>query len=423
MSRTETTSPTSGSEARLGVGYYRVLAAGAISNIGDGIDLAALPLLAALLTRDPMAFAGVTVAQRIPWLLFALQAGVVADRLDRKRVMATVNALRFGLMGLLSLAVWGGWASLALLYLVAFLLGTAETLFDNAAQAILPALVPRAALEKANGRLFAAETVANQFAGPPLGGLLFGVAAALPMAVDAATFLASAILIAGVVGSFRPARSGPPRSVRTDIMEGLRWLWNHRLLRTLALLLGLMNGMMMGAFAILGLFALEVLGLNEVGFGFLLTASAVGSVIASLAAGWLVERVGRGPVLLASIAAGGLVSLAIGLSSSPVVVAGLSVLFGLHAVLWNVVTVSLRQTIIPDDLLGRVNSVYRFVGWGSMPVGSALGGILAGAFGLRAPWIVSGVAILLGFVAALPVVNTRTIEAARAAAGAPDQTS
>ncbi|MBW3657289.1 MAG: MFS transporter [Actinobacteria bacterium] len=420
-----------------------------ISNLGDGVDAAALPLLAAALTRDPTLFAGVAVAGRLPWLVFALQAGAIADRVDRRRLMAGANVVRFALMAVLGVAVLGDWASIWLLYVVAFSLGIAETLFDNAAQAIMPSVVTRPQLERANGRLYAGEMVANQFLGPPLGGFLFAVAAAVPILLDAGTFLVAAGLIAWMTGSYaarRPtptAAAGGPgvvadpdptaaarddaqpaigelprRRMRAEIAEGLGWLWGHRLLRTLAVLLGFMNGLSMMFFATFALFATDpdILGLGEIGFGFLLTAGAAGSVLASLVAGRIVERVGRGPTLWTTLIGSVVIPVATGASSDAFVVGALSAGFGFVAVVWNVVTVSLRQTIIPDELLGRVNSVYRFIGWGSMPIGAFLGGLIASSFGLRAPWYVAGGVMALALLPATRVITSRTIEEARAAA-------
>ncbi len=308
---------------------------------------------------------------------------------------------RFALMAVPGRRSLAGWASIWLLYAVSFALGIAETLFDNAAQAFMPSLVHRAVLERANGRLYAGETVANAFVGPPLGGLLFAVAASLPILLDAGTFAVGAGLIAwigaGTLVRRRPATDPaapvePAVPMRTRIREGLRWLWAHRLLRTLAVLLGLMNGTMMAATATFALFATDpdILGLDEVGFGLLLTAAAAGSVLASVVADRLVARIGRGPVLWSTLIGTALVPIGIGLSSDVLAVGALFALEGFVGVVWNVVTVSLRQTIVPDELLGRVNSVYRFLGWGSMPVGAFLGGLVADAFGLRAPWFVAG---------------------------------
>ena len=195
------------SPSRLGPEYRKLWTASTVSNLGDGVTEVAAPLLAATLTRDPVLVAGLAFAHRLPWLLFTLVSGALVDRLDRRRIMWTADAVRTAMIGLLGLAVYAGLANLPLLYAVFFVLGTAETLFDNASQAILPAVVDREKLEKANGRLFGAQLVANEFAGPPLGGILFAAAAAAPFLLDAGTFAAAAALVLAMRGSFRPVRA------------------------------------------------------------------------------------------------------------------------------------------------------------------------------------------------------------------------
>ncbi|MCO8127178.1 MFS transporter [Acidimicrobiia bacterium EGI L10123] len=384
----------------------------------------ALPLLAETLTRQPLLFAGVTVANRLPWLLFSLHAGAIADRVDRRRLMATVNALRALLVAALAAAVLTDVASIWLLYAIGFGLGVAETLFDNASQAFLPALVERDDLERANGRLMAGEIVTNQFLGPPLGGFLFGLGAAVPILLDAGTFAISAGLIAslgGLVATRRPARDpdvARPR-MRTDIAEGLRWLRNHRLLRGLAVLLGAMNFTSTMLFAVFPLYAVgeeSALGLSGFGFGVLLTTTAAGSTIGSLLSARLVTRFGRGPMLWSTLVASVAVPIVIAATSNALVVGAAFAVFGLAVILWNVITVSLRQTIIPDRLLGRVNSVYRFLGWGSMPLGSLAGGAAAALWGVRTTFVLSGLLMAVPIVVFARVVRTSEIDAARAAA-------
>jgi MFS family permease len=416
-------------EGRLGRNYAKLWTASTVSNLGDGIDSAALPLLAEALTRDPLLFAGVAVANRLPWLLFSLHAGAIADRMDRRTVMVGSNAARFLLMAGLGVAILTGNASIWLLYVIALGLGTFETLFDNAAQTILPSLVQRHQLEKANGRLLAGEIVTNQFSGPPLGAFLFGISAALPILVDAGTFAVSAGLLVWLTGTYRGGRravqaaeevSGEVAAVTStmvaEIREGLGWLWQHHLLRTLAILLALVNlTSMMGA-AIFGLYAIgpeSILQLEPLAFGFLLTSAAAGAFIATLVVQRVVGRIGRGPTLWVSLASTVVIPLAIGLTSSPWVVAAAMALSGVTAVTWNVVTVSLRQTIIPDELLGRVNSVYRFMGWGAMPVGSILGGVLGSLWGLRAPFLVAAAIMAIAFIPGVRRLSTDDIERAR----------
>ena len=423
----------------LGRDFRLLLTAGTISNVGDGIDATALPLLAAALTEDPFLFAGVATATRLPWLLFALQAGALADRLDRRRLMVSVNVVRTILLGILGTSVLLDTASIWLLYVVSFGLGTAEVLFDTSAQAFLPRVVQRDQLERANGLQMGLETVANQFVGPPLGGFLFAVAAAVPILLDAGTFLVAAGLLAlvsraagriavrpGEAGATDPtpgadpdatvavdADAGPRTTVREEIKEGLAWLRGHVLLRSLALLLGLMNGSFMLFGSILALYALQVLDLDEIQFGLLLTAMAIGSVGASVVAAQVVERLGRGRTLWITLLASTVLPLIQGATSSVWVFAAAAVVFGASAVLWNVITVSLRQSVIPDHLLGRVNAVYRFLGWGAMPIGAFTGGLIADAYGLRAPFFTASAIMVIGIAVLGRHITTSAVDAAR----------
>ena len=404
----------------LGHRYHRLFAASTISNLGDGIFLIALPLVAADLTRDPTSIAAVTFALRLPWLLFALVAGALVDRWDRRRVMWISDVIRAALVGALALAVVTDQHSIGMLYVIGFALGVAETFFDNASQTIMPSLIDDPAdLPKANGRLFSAETITNNFVGPPLGGLLVAVAASVPFWIDAASFLAASALIASIPGSFRATRSeegAARRSLRSEIAEGVGWLRRHRLLRTLAVLLGLMNLWFTAAFSILVLFAQDILDLGDVGFGILGTSMAFGSVLAGVVTSRLDERFGPGPLLLTGAFGIALTQLIVGPLSDPWLVGLALAASGFFAVMWNVVTVSLRQTIIPDELLGRVNSVYRFLGWGGMPIGALIGGVLADQFGLRAPFYVGGAFLVVATILAAPVLTTREVEAAKQAA-------
>jgi MFS family permease len=389
-----------------------------VSNLGDGVRLTALPLMAATITRDPARIAAIDFASRLPWFLFALLAGAVVDRVDRRLAMGVSNLVRAVLVGLLAVGIASGNTTLFLLYAVAFLLGCAETIFDNASQAIMPALVRKDQLERANSRIFAAELIANEFAGPPLGAFLFVAAASSPFFLDSGSFLFAALLVLSFTGTFATAREeGAPRtSLRADIKEGVAWLWNHRLLRVLAIMLGTWNGLNTAAFSIFVLFALQILDVGEIGYGFLISTLVVGSFIGSLTASRISRRLGSGTTLLLQVALGAVASLIIATTSSPVIVGIMFAVEGFSAIVWNVITVSMRQAIIPDRLLGRVNSVYRLLGWGSMPLGAALGGFLAEAFGLRAPYFVMAGVLAVMAVVALPIVNNRTIAAARAAA-------
>ncbi|HEY1279836.1 MAG TPA: MFS transporter [Acidimicrobiales bacterium] len=403
-------------ERRLGGAFWRLWTASTISNLGDGIDLAALPLLAAALTRDPVLVAGLATAARLPWLLFALTAGALVDRTDRRRLMVAVNVVRGGLVAVIAVSAATGTTSIWLLYVVSFLLGVNETLFDNAAQSLLPAIVAPALLETANGRQQAAEMVANTFAGPPLGSILFSLTVSAPFWADSASFIIAAALIATIAGSFKPIRAGdqPRRKLRTDVAEGIRWLHGQRLLRTLAILLGVANLAQSLWLATFVLFAQDDLGLSDRGYGFLLAAMAVGGVVGGVLSGRITRVLGPAPALLGCLVVDGVVTIAMGLCSSAWAVAALSVLSGVFIVTWNVITVSLRQRIIPDHLFGRVNSVYRFIGWGAIPIGAILGGILADAFGLRSTFFVGGAVVLVALIPAWSRITPAEIAAAEA---------
>lgn len=401
----------------LGSDYHRLWAASAISNLGDGVRWTAMPLLAATLTRDPAKVAAIDLAGSLPWFLFALVAGALADRIDRRKAMVAANWFRAALMAALGVAVLTGNGSLWILYVTAFLLGMAETIFDNCAQAILPSLVPKEQLERANGRMYAAEITTNQFGGPPLGGFLFSVKRAVPFLLDAASFALSAGLIGSIKGDFRARAEPSGNGLRSDIAQGLRWLWNHGLLRTLGMFLGLQNMMFTATYATFVLFALEILDLSAGGFGILGAASAGGSVIGSLVASPLSKRMGPGTVLQGTLLFTTLSFVVIPLTDNPFLVGGMMALQGLLSVAWNVITVSMRQAIIPGELLGRVNSVYRLLGWGTMPVGALIGGLVARGFGLRAPyWVAVAVYAALTLLSLLALTNRR-IRAAQEGTG------
>ena len=404
------------------VNFSKAVVASGFANLADGVLWVALPLLAVQLTRSPILIAGVTVAAKLPWLL-APVAGAFADRLDRRQSMVRVNLVRFVLLGGLALAVAAGVANLPMLYAVAVLLGMGETLFDTSAQSLLPAVVGRDELTRANSRLYAVELVANTFVGPPLGGLLAAAGLALALGVPAAAYLVGAGCLALIVGSFRPAGATPAGStrLRDDIAEGTRFVWHHPVLRPLAIMLGLQNMAFSAAFSVFVLFAVAPgpMGLSESGYGVLTAALGVGSLLGSWLAVGVEGRLGRVRTLVLSIVLNG-VSLIVPVVTALPLPIGVSMLAsGAGIVFWNVVTVSLRQRITPDRLLGRMNASYRLVGWGTMPLGAALGGVLAEALGLRGAFLVAALvtfAVLIGFRYVTEASIARA-EAAEAATG------
>jgi MFS family permease len=401
----------------LPVNYWRLWGASAVSNLADGVFFILLPLVAVRLTDSPLLIAGVAIAGRLPWLFFVLFAGALADRLDRRLVMRNVQLLRVGIMaGLGVLALIDG-LSLPVLYLAAITLGMAETLFDTSAQSIMPSVVTKDQLPLANGRLYGVELVMNQFVGPPLGGLLVAVSVPLALGSSLVGYALAAVGLTLMVGSFRARREGPPTRLTTDIAEGLRYLTGHRVLRTLALMVGAMNLASAAIFAVFVLYAVAPgpMGLSEPEFGLLATTFALGSVTGSFAAARLQRRFGRIPLLFACVLVSAAGFAVPAFTTNAFAIGAAWAMTGLVVVVWNVITVSLRQRIIPDQLLGRVNSAYRLFAWGSQPLGALLGGLIGELLGLPAVFIMAALITLL-LVATRTVLTERALVEAEASA-------
>ena len=430
---------------KLGSSYWRLWTATAISNLGDGISGVAYPWVASAVTRSPLLIAAAGFASRLPWLIFTLHAGVITDRFDRRKLIIAMDTIR----GVLTLIVGAivllnkdslpslndlssitdletNWPLYITLVITAFLFGLAEVLRDNSAQTLMPSVVEAENLEKANGRMWSAESLTNSFIGPPLGSLLIGIAIYLPFFVDAGTFFVAVALIASISGSFKPVEEKPREKInfKSEIKEGYRWLWSHDLLRPMAIILGALNlvGTMVAATFIL--YTQEVLNTSVFVFAVLGTAGAVGGIAGGLIAPKISEKIGSGPSLWLSLAMGPIGAVIIGTSNSWHVVWVVLLFQSFLSVLWNTITVSLRQSIIPTYLLGRVNSVYRFFGWGSIPIGMFLGGAIVSIaqyfvsreMALRTPYLVGAVLGLLIFIFAAPRLTTKAINQARAEA-------
>jgi MFS family permease len=365
------------------------------------------------MTDSPPQVAGVAFALSIPWLLFALPAGALADRVDRRRAMVVANTARASLLAVLAMTVVADVASIWLLYVIAFCVGVSETVYDTSAQSILPQIVPRPLLTRANGRLFAAELTANEFVGPPLGGLLVAAGVAAAFVTPAGLWAVAVGILLLVPGTFRVHRDGPS-SMRRDIAEGLRYLWGHKVLRTLAAMVGVSNFASNAIWAVLVLYAVgpgSAMGLSEPAYGLLLSAVAAGGLVGFLVAERVERRLGRAWALRVTVLGSAAYVAVPAVTDNPFVVCAVFFAGGFTVAVWNVVTVSLRQRIVPDRLLGRVNSGYRLVAWGTVPLGAAAGGLLGQAAGLRAVFAVMGVLVLCG-AAGLFVVTDRNIDAA-----------
>jgi MFS family permease len=377
----------------LGRDYRRLWVANAVSVTGDGVTVTAGPLLAASITRDPLLVAGALFAQLLPWLIFTLFSGVLVDRLEPGRLMVIVDLLRAAALVGLAASVLAGTAHLAALYGALFIVGAGATVSDTAALSLPPLLVGPDDLVRANAGLAGVQLVGADLVGPPLGAYLFVLAAGLPFAFDAATFVVSAALIA----SIRRGRTAVPEPGRTglrrEIAEGIRWLIAHPGLRMLAVAICVMNIMLGSTLAILVLYARDRLGLGAEGYGMLLACGAAGGVIGTVIVKRLLARFGASLLLRVGLIVECAIYVPLALTRRPWVAALTLFIFGVHGGVWNVVTVTLRQTAVPEQLLGRVNSVYYTFAMGGFAVGSLVGGLLARGFGLTAPFWVAAAAV------------------------------
>ncbi len=393
--------PAPAPSRRLGPSFFKLWSAGAVSSLGTGLATVATPLFVAHRTQSAFVVALAFFASTVPWLLFALPAGVLADRVDRRKLMVVVDVVRLGVLSLLGAAIVTGTVNLPLLYIVLFLDSTGEVLLRSAWSAMVPAVVAKDQLERANGWIMGGTTLTRDMISGPLGAFLFTVAASLPFLANAASYAASALFLALIPGTFRARpETGdaprPPVRIRHDVVAGLRWLMGHRLLRTMAVLIGLLNVTLTAALSVLVLVARERLHVGSVGYGALFTCMAVGALIGSMIGDRLIRLVtATWTIRIGLIVEAGL-HLVLATSTSAYLVGAGFMAFGVHGALWTIASNSLRQRLTPDEVMGRVGSAYLFVAAGGNCLGALLGGALASAFGLTAPYWV-------GFVVAVGV--------------------
>ncbi len=400
----------------LGAAYWRLWTSSAVSNLADGVLKVAVPLVAIGFTRSPALIAGLAFAITVPWLLFALPVGAVVDRLDRRRLMLGANVARAvplaGLVAVVALDAGSIWA----LYAVALCVGTAEVVHDTAAQSIVPQVVRRDQLSRANGRLYGAELTANELVGPPLAGFLVAAGVVAALTAPVALWAVAVLALLWLRGPYRVERGAGRTTLRGDIAEGLRFLWRHRILRTFAVMVGVFNFASSAVFAVLVLYAVgagSAMGLSAQGYGWLLSTLAVGSLVGSVLAERIERALGRtGTLVVAFVASAVLMGLP-GVTANPYLIGAAFFVGGAGLVVANVVMVSLRQRITPDRLLGRVNSGYRLVAWGTKPLGAVAGGVLAQLVGLRAVFLLMGL-LVLTIIAGLTRVTNTGLDAAEA---------
>ena len=416
--------------------FNLLLTASTFSNLADGIAGFAYPWLFSLLTRDPLLISIVSVLVNLPRLIFVLYAGVIADKFNRQKILIYTRLGQVFLTSMFILLIFINLDSIpkavqfnepqfeskfliiSTAYLLAFMFGLLEVTRDNAAQAFLPQIVSKDNLPKANGRLFGIEIVTNNFLGTPVGGFLIGLSLITPFIFDTLLMLASVFFIIGIKGKFeRHEKNSKEQNTSEMIKEGVNWLKNNTLLKRLAIYTGIANFFGSMQFPIMILFAQELIGLNAIQYSFLAYGAAIGGLVGSQLANKVNARFEESKTLLISVALFGIGMFAPYVTSNPFVIAGSFGLSSFGSVLWNVQAVSIRQSLIPDNLLGRVNSVYRLLALGLNPIGALFGGALvkilnnsfSREFALRFPFLLGGIFMLILFFSAPRLLSQKLI--------------
>lgn len=370
---------------RMGRDFRWLLASSWTSNVGDGVALAAAPLLIASMTSSPILVASGAILQFLPWLVFGLHAGAIADRFDRRRLVMFANAARAIVLAALCVFLITGTANIWIVLAVAFLYGTAEVFVDTAGSTLLPMIVKPADLGIGNARLQAGYLVANQFAGPPLGAFLFAAGSAWPFLVEVLCVTLAIVLVSRMTRTPVPPRE-EHAPVHTDIAQGLRWLWRNPPVRTLVVIILVFNVTWAAPWGVLVLYATEHLNMGAVGYGALTTASAAGGLLATASFGWLEKRVSFATLMRVCLSLEVLMHLAFALTTTGWVALVIMVGFGFYAFIWGTISTTVRQRLVPTELQGRIASVNMVGVFGGMVLGQALGGVIAQFWGLAAPW-------------------------------------
>lgn len=384
--------------------YWKLFSSSTISNLGDGMVVAAGPLLALSLTNDARLIAAVTFATMLPWLILSLPAGVFLDRHDRQKIMFRANLVRGIVFAFIAVGAATDLLNIYALIAASAIAGVCELFFDMSSQAILPAIVDQESLEIANSRLYISQIISNGFVGLPIGAWIFVIANGAPFAVNALALIIAALLIRSIkVRSISDTLVNSQTRFSTELKQGLIWLWKHDLLRTLAIMLGVANMCGMFAQAVFVKFARDELGLGARGFGVLLALISIGSILGGLIGETVSKKLGATTAIISAYVVFGMSDVIPGIFPEIWAVALSGIVMAIAGTTWNVITVSMRQRLIPPELFGRVNSVYRFIGTGSTAIGALIGGQIAFSFGLRATYLASGFVLLVALITLSPV--------------------
>ncbi len=372
--------------SRLGVAFRWLLASSWVTNLGDGIALAAGPLFVASLTDDAFLVALAATFQWLPPLLFAPLAGALTDRWNRRLIVTVVNGLRAVVLAVLVLAIVTDLASIGVVLGVLFLLSTAEVFADTTTQTLAPMLVERRDLATANARVLTGLVTFNQLAGPPIGAALFAVGSLWPFSAQACLVALGAVLVSRMRLPPHRRDAAERQHLGREIAEGIRWAARHPAVRTLVLTIFIFNITFGAAWSVLVLYATERLGLGDIGFGLITTVSALGGLLGTSLYGRITRRVSLGDIMRIGLIIETLTHLALALTTSPWVALPIFFVFGAHAFVWGTTSITVRQRVVPTELQGRVSGVNMVGTYGGLVLGSTIGGLLAQHIGITAPF-------------------------------------
>lgn len=382
-----------GTKTPLGPGFRALYAGALVSNIGDGIRLAALPLLAASLTSSPLLIATVTAAQALPWLTFGPFGGALVDRWERRQTILTTQMWRGLVMAGLAVLVWSDHAEVWHICVVAFVITAGEILVDPSTVALVPTLVDDGGLDRANGRVTSVEIVTNDFAGGPVGSILFAFAPWLPFVIDAASYLGSILPFSKLPRQVRPPPPAnlPVPTVRADAAEGFRWLRHHPVLGPLTLAYVIYYFGFAASYSLLVVLVTDTLAASAAAFGILLATGAAGASLGTLIGARIASTIGTRMILTGSVALQGVALMAVAAAPSLPVVAALWFLNGIPAGVQRPVSRSLQQRLTPNHLLGRINVTSRIFTRGIIVIGALAAGTLATVTSVRWAFTAGGI--------------------------------
>ncbi len=392
---------------KLSPAFNKLWSASLMSNLADGLLRSAAPLLATRLTQDPLLISGLGALVMLPWLLFAIPVGGLVDRVDRRLALAFANAARFLITGTVALTISLGTLNIWGLYLAAFCLGICEVIYDTTGQSMIPQVLGPKQLERGNARLQISEVVVGEFTGAPIGGLLYAVAIVLPFLFNSLGFLVAMVLVLLVPKSFAQTLKKPMDKVsglstetgelveveRTgfwqDIRFGLNYLWQDKILMRLVVTTAAIGACFALATSTMVLFLLNELQVPSAFFGFVMLTMAIGSILGGIYAPKASTRFGRGTVMAVAIVGMCAFNLSAGFAPNVFVLMAFFFFSGMLNSSWNLLLMSCYHSLIPNHLFGRIHGARRTLVWGMMPIGSVIGGAIAG-FGLRLPFFIGG---------------------------------